>query len=157
MATQISKFIELTATQGGIDAFVESSASTNIIPADGMGLEIDKIVFAFRDNGQVQSIGSDCSFSISLTRDTKAAIPNLTDNDVFFLWGFANSFTTSGQALIPLVHEWTPPKGLLLVEPTIYMQLDGLSTSIAFTVDARIYYNEVKVSEVEILRLLNNV
>jgi len=47
-------------------------------------------------------------------------------------------------------------QGVFLVEPTIYGQLDSAATGLTLTAYWRIYYEQLALNEVDILRVLNN-
>jgi hypothetical protein len=156
MPAKILKYLEFTATQGGADAFVQASIDTNLVPADGYAFSIVQMDFSFSASSALQNISADSLTRYALTRDTKLAVSELSDPDVIYRGGYATSLTTSGQLLIPDSWSYTPQTGMIIVEPTVYFSLDSDATGLTMTLNGRIYYEEVKLTEVEILRLLNN-
>lgn len=150
---QITRFLKMTATQGGADTFVQASVATDIIPEEGLVYKITGIDVQI--NSGIQAISADCSFYWSFTRDTKTALAPLSDDDCLLLDGFCVSLTTSGQVYLPATYRYAN-LGLYLVEPIVYVQLSTTATGITNAINTRIYYEEVKMSEVEILRILNN-
>lgn len=150
----VDRFLQITLTQGGADAFVESSVATEIIPADGEGFLLTLVEVYFALSG-LEQISADSYLEWAVTRDTKAAMPLFSDTDVILVDGFANALTTSGEVIIKGRYDWVPPPGTILVEPLIYAQLDSGGTGQANTCYMRLHYQAVKLTEVEILRLLN--
>lgn len=156
MATTIARHLSFNSSPGAADVFGQTQFATGLIPADGFAFKILRVVYSFVQTTLFQGISADCDVYWSLTRDTKTAVANLYDQDCINYGGFSISLTTSGQVVIPHVHEWIPPDGVFIVEPYLYFQLDSTATVLSPEVNGRVYYEEVKLSEVEILRLLNN-
>lgn len=155
MANTIARYLNITTTQGSADAFVQGSVDTGIIPADGMCKKVTAIELLFTPNFLL-SISADAFVKWSFTRDTKTAIAEYSDPDCMYGDGIEFTFLTSGAGVNRHNQMWIPPVGLYLVEPTIYAQLDSNATGNVITANWRIHYEDVKLSEVEILRLLNN-
>ena len=154
MAVSIQRYLSMTCTQGGADTFVQASVNTEIVPADGYAFKVTGIDFAI--TSPLNGIAADCRLQWSLSRDTKTAICPYNDSDSILYDQFNVSFTTSGIIYIPGSSRYRNLDGIYLVEPTIYAQLASASTGLTNVADWRIYYEEVKLSEVEILRILNN-
>ena len=156
MATQIARFLSASAIQGSADSYKETAITTELIPANGFAFSIKKMEFCLADTGAtlIQNVAQ--RLLVALSRDTKAAMPELSDADVLYKKSIDFGAVTSGGLEIERSFEYAPAGGLFIVEPTIYLQFDTTATSIANTLYARIFYEEIKLSEVEILRLLNN-
>lgn len=154
MANAVAKYIAGTATQGGADAFVEVEIATDLIPADGYAFEIDHVDFEI--GSDISAIGADHRIAVALSRDAQLAMPVLSAVECYYKRMMNWSLTTSGCWFNDSTWTWTPPAGIFLVEPSTWFQLDSDSTAIALTVYVRIWYKEVKLTEVEILRLLSN-
>jgi len=140
--------------QGGADAFVQGSVDTGIIPEQGLGLQVLSMELVMPT--AMQGVSADFQIQWSLTRDTKTAPAAYSDPDTILYDGMNGSLTTSGQILIPQRHAYPLIDGIFLVEPTIYGQLDSDATGLTITAQWRIYYQEVSMSEIDILRVLNN-
>lgn len=149
----IARYLTIVVTQGSADAFVQGSVATGIVPEDGLGLQVVGMEVVL---GPCESVSADFDFQWSLSRDTKTAICTYVDSDSILYDGFSGSLTTSGQILIPLGHRYPFVDGIFIVEPTVYFQLDSAATGFAQSAAVRIYYQEVSLSEVDILRVLNN-
>jgi len=156
MALNIPIYKTVTVTEGGADAFAETPIVTEISAADGMIWKVLGLEIAF-DPAQLSGVSADGSIQWQLTRDTKNAISNYADPDVVMRGGLAWALTTSGMILMPVDQRWVPVGDCIFAEPTIYVALDSTATGAALVITARIYYELVKATELEILRMLQNV
>jgi len=154
MGTNVARFRNITLTQSGADAFKETTETTGIDPSSGQAWLLKRVEVLFAGAAGLQGISADCNIEWSLSRDTKAAMSTLADSDVIHQASIFNALTTSGEILIPGLYGYDFPDGVLVVEPTIYAQLDSASTGLTLTAYMRIYYETVKLSEVDILRML---
>jgi len=156
MTITVDRYLNFQLAQAALNGFIQADILTNILPKDGEALEIVQIELELTA-GIAGNIGADAYVNWSITRDTKTALASLNDDDCIYKDGFSADFTTSGMAVVQNRWVWTPPEGLVIVEPTIYAQLSSAGlVSMLLTMDGRIHYRTVKVSEVEILRILNN-
>lgn len=154
MATIIARYRNITLTQGGADAFVQAQEITGIDPTSGRAWMLRRAELVFPQDNTLQNVSADFSIHWSITRDSKTASPGLDDPDCLMLDGVYGSLTTSGQIVLPARHVYEFTEGVLVVEPEIYFQLDSAATGLTLTPDLRLYYDEVKLTEVEILRML---
>lgn len=156
MAQQLSRFRSVSISQSPADAFATTSEVTGIDPSSGKawlitGVQVQPVTLT-----AIYGIAADAEMSWSLTRDVKTSQPRLNDSDVIAFGGVIIPFTTSGQIVLPAVFDLYVPPGTIVVEPDIFFNVDTTGIGAVCTWDARIYYEEVKLSEVEILRLLTN-
>jgi hypothetical protein len=154
MALNIARWLDIRLVQGGADAFVQGSAATDIVPEDGLILQIESIDVLIVST--LASVAADLVLEWSVTRDTKTAVANLDDVDTILADKLSHSLTTSGAAWVSQLYRYTQLKGLYLVEPTVYAQLDTTGAGGAYTFDVRIFYTEVRASEIDILRVTTN-
>jgi len=154
MAITIARYLTSQCVQGSADAFIQDSITTGLVPADGFAFKITKMLV---DWSVGMSNVNASERQLSLTRDTKTTITRYDDPDCLFFFGEQSRLATSGWGVSPEGYSFDFPDGLYVVEPTIYLQVDSALTTFTYTVNARLYYEEVRLSEVEILRLLNNV
>lgn len=154
MATIISRYLQIALTQGGADTFVQGSVDTGILPENGLAYKVNEIEISFSSSFAGLSADAVCRWSV--TRDTKTGVAALSDPDVFLEDGFAVSLTTSGQILVPQKYRYPGLSGVYLVEPTVYAQLGSSGTGLTNVATMRLYYETIKVSEIDILRILNN-
>jgi hypothetical protein len=156
-AIEILKYLPFTCTQGGADAFVEATITTDLVPANGYAFEVDRIECAFTTACGMALIAAASEISFAMAKDTKLAVPELTDQDAYFkIQGSCApvaSATLVGDVMPSFI---VRPDKMVIVEPEIYAQLDSTNTTKTLVLNGRIFYREVKLTEVEILRLLNN-
>lgn len=150
----IARFRNLTLTQGGADAFVQATEYTGIDPSTGMGWMLERMEIEFPQAAGLQGISADCAVHLALTRESKTAMSDINDSDTLAVMGFFNALTTSGQLLIPQTMIYTFPPGVVVVEPYIFAHLDSAATGLTLTAYVRLFYSDVKLSEVEMLRML---
>lgn len=148
----VTRHFDLTLTQGSADAFVQGVINTEIVPENGIGLRMTRLEMLKPYMPAVAA--ADRQWSI--TRDTKTAVANLSDPDCMYADGDKMVLVTSG-AVHQKLREENELNSVFVVEPQIYIQLDSTATTLTNTFYFRLHYEEVKLSEVEILRLLNNV
>lgn len=153
-ALNIARWFNLTLTQSGADAFVQASVATDIVPEDGVILKVVGIDVQIANN--LAALAADTYIEWSLTRATKTATAQLSDDSCFMADAIAFSLTTSGVGVIRQTFRYENPVGLYLVEPTLYGQLDSVGGAGAFTALMRVFYEEARASETDILRILNN-
>lgn len=150
----IARHRNITCTQGSADAFIEAEEITGIDPSSARGWMLTRLEVMFSQAAGLQGLSADSAIQWALTRDTKAALASLDDSDVIVCGGIFNALTTSGEIVVPSLWLYEFPAGVIVVEPSIYMHLDSAATGLTLTAHARLYYEEVKLSEVEILRML---
>lgn len=154
MAIAISRHFDLTLTQGSNDAFVQGSIVTDLEPADGLAYVITRAEIV---RPVPIAMANSALIEWSVTRDTKSAIALMSDPDCMYHDGIALKMTTSGATMDRIRTEVVFEDGLFVVEPYLYVQLDSANTTATNTAYFRFWYEQQKLSEVEILRLLNNV
>lgn len=154
MAANILRYLEINLAQAGADTFKEGSVETEIIPENGLAYQVKAIEFCMYST--ISGFGGDSDIKWSLSRDTKASISLPYDPDTMLFDGRSSALTTSGQIVMPNRFYYDQLPGLYIVEPTIYAQLASTSTGLTNAGNFKIYYEEVKLSEIEILRILNN-
>lgn len=143
----------ITLTQGGADAFVQGSALTGIQARQAYRL--DGLAFGF-NNASLLAISSAQQWNImlTLTRRSKAALPELSDTDVIFRHSLASLFLTSGAATFPGDFYWKPELEVPIVEDTIYAQLDSDGVGAAMTMIVRLDVTLDTMSDIDKLNLI---
>ena len=125
---KIARYLSGRAVQGGADAFKELAITTNLDPANGYAYEIKKIEFCYENFAFVAANFQE--LDVVLSRDTKAAIPELSDTDVMYKFHKELGFATAvGFYDLSLAWEYVPTGGMYIVEPTIYLQIDSAATA----------------------------
>lgn len=153
MALKLLRWHDIAVTQGSADAFVQGSVATDIVPEDGVIQQVRQIVVAV--STALSGAQADLEIEWSFTRDTKTAISLYSDDDCLLYDGFTGALVTSGYATFSKSFRYNDVSGIYLVEPTLYMQLDSAGTTVSLSAQARVFYEEVRASEVDILRVLN--
>jgi hypothetical protein len=152
----VTKYLYSTVIQGGADAFICTALATDLNPSDGYAFKIVAVEGNFSTAIAMQGMSADCKVMWALSRDIKVAMADLNDTDLIFRDGFYQGLTTSGAFIREDGFKWVPNHDVYIVEPNIYLVLDSDATGIQISMAWRIYYEEVKLTEVEILRLINN-
>ena len=107
----------------------------------------------FETNTRIPGVDA-ANLALALTRGSKTAMPNVNDRDVLFKVFRVNSFTTSGATHQDLVFHFTPQTELLIVEDTIYAQIDSGSISAMVTAYISIEVHAKTITEAQRLSIL---
>lgn len=141
-----------TVTQGGADTFAAASIDTNLTADGKAGWEI--VAFsAFYTNAEV---GAAADAELNVILATQATITTFDqDEEIYRLnWGIANTGGVAVAYPIGMVKREFLIAPRLTVQPLLYVQaastLTGLTNAIAY----EIHYNIVKLTDLEVLRLL---
>lgn len=145
-------YLTFSATQGGADAFVQTSTSTGLDQNTGLAFLIREIIVEVPRTGSVAAGNIETAFS----RRTKAAMPNITDRDVILKRKLGMEITTSGAIVSENIARYTFAEDdeLLIVEPDIFFCVDSNATGLTQTILARIGYTVQKINQVDRLSLL---
>jgi len=141
--------------QGSADAFIQAQINTGINPGDGRGWELLTLEVMINPSCTPQILSADCDLGYSLCRASQTAVVPLNDNDCLAADGVAISLTTNGQVVIPLRYEYDFVPGTVVVDPTLFFQFDSTATGVTFVGEARLYFRQVKITELEALRMLS--
>lgn len=150
----LARYRNIQAVQSGADAFVQATEVTGIDPSRGVGWLLKRLELNFPLASGLAGLSADSTIEWSMTRDSKAAAASLDDSDCVMADGLINALTTSGEIIVPKMFMYHFPDGVVVVEPEIYVQLDSNGTGLTLTGNFRLYYEEVKLSEVDMLRML---
>lgn len=141
-----------SVVQGGADTFAYGTIDTGITVDSKAGIEIYAIE-AFWDNGEAVA-AADWEINVVLATTSGATIFNSADEITRVSWGLQN---TAGVAVaVP----YEPVKSNLMfeprvtVQPLIYVHNSSTLTGQANTIRYKVYYNTVKLSDLELMRLL---
>lgn len=154
MKEAVAQYRNIVLTQGSADAFVQAQEYTGIDAGSGYGWMLKRIEVMFPLAQVLEGIAADFSIALSLTLSTQTAVKSLDDSNTLYADGIAVPLTTSGVTEVDRKWEWIAPSGVIVVAPSVFAQLDSTGTSLSLTAHMRVYYEEVKLSEVEILRML---
>jgi len=140
------------STQGGADTFVATSIDTNLTADGKSGWEI-VAVSAYYTNGET---GAAADSDVNLIVATQATVTTFEqDEEIYRInWAVANTAGVAVAYPLELVKREVLIQPRLTVQPLIYVQvsstLSGLTNAIAWEV----HYNIVKLTDIEVLRLL---
>lgn len=155
MAYDVDLFEIISLTQPVADAFVEGSAVTTIVPENAQAWEVTMVELEF-DPAQLKLLSADADISMAISRDSAGGVGTIGNPRIVNTFSLFNSLTTSGQIFGSGRYRWEMPPGTLFVENEIFVQLDSTGTGQALTCQVRLHYKWVKVTEIEILRFLQN-
>ena len=144
--------IQFSQTQGGNDLTTSFAQATGLTADGKVGWQINAIE-CYWLNGE-SAAAADWEVAGILATESNAVNFNVPDEIVRLAWGLQN---TGGVAVaVP----YDPVKRLVMIEPRITVQpnLYGVvfssGTSQANQIQFSIYYDVVKLSDLEVLRLL---
>lgn len=149
------QYRNMVLTQGSADAFVQQQEYTGIDPSIGNCWLLRQVELNFPNATALQNVSADFSISWSLTRESVTAISDLSNADCLFAGGIAGALTTSGQITLPRTTVWTPPEGLVVVQPIVFAQLDSDATGLSLSAVMRLYFEQVHLNELQILQMLS--
>lgn len=143
----------ISMTQGGADAFVQGSVLTGL---SGRQAYNAKAVALSIPSASLVAVNAATLWSwyVTLTRRSKTAQPEISDNDVIFRWSLASQFTTSGAFTWAGDYYQVFPLDQPIVEETIYAQLDSDGVGTAFSAIVRIDVELDTISDIDRLNLI---
>lgn len=153
MALKLLSYLYGTMTQGGADAFVQASIATPLANASGFAATVREIVIEWPRI----SVAASVNMELALTRKTLAAMPNITEKSLIQKWKYAVDMATSGAIFNPtgvLINQYADDVAPLIVESTIYCQLDSNATTLTGTAYIRIGYTLDKIADVDRLNII---
>lgn len=157
MATRKDPALRLTwtATQGSADAFIEVAIPTGLQSVGAGASTAIRIIELGIETAAMPEV--DCNWEVAITRQSMAAIPNVSERSLLNKFKWQIALTTSGMIYVPdLVKRWQPAEAanVILVESSIYCQLDSAGTGASNGVTGYLLGEYIKVSESERLQLV---
>lgn len=148
-----------TILMGGADAFVEASVITALEGNQQTAYRIREITWEIIAPAATtvfpSSANANQNFEFAVSRRTKAAMPDISDTDVFHKWTLAsNIMTAAGSNFGVGGGSWTPQLEVLIVEDPIYVQLDSTATGYTYQLAFAIEYESQRISQLDRLTLL---
>lgn len=141
-----------SVTQGGADAFAQAQFSTGLLGLTDRGALIREILFEVpRVN-----VAAALNVELALTRYSKAAMPNITDNDLLMKRKMGSDLVTSGVNSFDLVarYTFTEDDNLIVIEDPIFFQIDSNATTLTQSAFVRVAYELVRVPTDDRIALL---
>lgn len=145
-----AKFLSMSVTQGSADAFATASISTGIASVN-LGLRVRAIEIYWPSPVEV-----DAEYDVEICRRLPTALLGMGDRRSLFFRTRHVKLTTSGIFVWNNVEYQPYPKDLelLVVEDPIYLSVDSTGTSASNQVTGRLYYEEVRLTDVQKLSAL---
>lgn len=148
-----------SVTQGAADAFAQATMATALQGFTNRAYRINQAEFELiTPINAFPNIAAAAlqDLEIGFGRRTKAAMPDIDDEDLIYKWAWrAGAPTSAGlQYPFPAINVWQPTADVLIVEDPIYWWVDSTATALTWSVKCRIDYELVEISEVDRLTLL---
>lgn len=143
------KYLQALATQGSADAFVEVEFQTGLSNVTRSAFRIRTLEWQL---GQALPSSADCMIQTMLRRNSTAALSVSNPNAVIAYFQRASDLTTSGvgiQELGPNVIIYPRDLDLLIVEESLFLQVDSAATGLANVAWVRIGYEVRTITENE--------
>jgi len=159
MATKSVQFLSFTATQGAANGFIQATVATGVTPQVGYGLILLGWEWQLAPTSSVSAAATMFNLNVVMTKDTQTAILGETNTNVLSASGllvFGPAAANVGLGLIqqPVAIDLQKYGQILAVTPNLYVSVDSTGLTSALTVEGRIFYESIKLSELEILRIL---
>lgn len=140
------------STQGGADTFVATAIDTNLTADGKSGWELVALS-GYYTNGETAA-AADSDVSLILT--TQATVTTFDqDEEIYRLnWAVANTGGVAVAYPLPLVKRELLIQPRITVQPILYVQVSSTSSGIANVIAWEFHYNIVKLTDLEVLRLL---
>jgi len=146
------KYLQAVATQGSADAFVEAEFQTGLSNVTRQAYRVRSIEWLLNQS----LIGADCYIQAVLRRNSASAIGFTNPNAILGLFNRAVELTTSGmitQDLWPNITLYPRDMDLLIVEESLYLDLDSNGTSLSNIIICRIGVELRNITENERLAI----
>lgn len=153
-----------TLTMGGADAFISSTINTNI---DTTGTIFAWLLRRFElgwasataNHPLLGGVDATCRWGITrdLTISSDASTGALPSSaSLVFRDGFVSNTvgTATSNQVVPDTHIYVFPEGTLIADPQLLVFLDATSTGVTAIAYWRLYYEMVKISEGDYIRLI---
>jgi hypothetical protein len=151
----LSRRFNMSVIMSAANTFTQATVPTGLSTNDTLAMMVKHVdwewIFAGAD---MPGLAADGYVIGQLTDASKTSIARIIDDDVIWRNTVMFPFTTSGA------YSWSPsgqqecPDGCMIVSPNIYIAALTSGLASAATLDLRIEYELVKLSEVDYLRML---
>lgn len=145
--------LRTSALQGAANGFIQSSMLTGLSPSGNDALLVKEIVIEF-PSALAAAAAAIVEFDGTLTRASKAAVPNLLDDDLVYKYKYAAPVNATSTFIEPGVIRYNPPLDLVIIEDTVYFQFDTNNLAVLGTAYINIICQPATVTESEKVGLL---
>jgi hypothetical protein len=142
----------LLVTQGGADTFTAGAIDTGLTADGKAGWQINAIRAFWVDGAAVAA--ADHSISAKLSTIATTTTFGSADEIDRVAWGLQNTAGVAVAVPYEPVKEHFLTESRVTVQPNIYVQVESAGTGQANDVILEIFYDVVKLSDIEVLRLL---
>lgn len=149
------QFASVEVTQGAADALITGTVNTGISTAATYGWMIEKMEYDIATMTAIP-LATDQDIRIQVARGSQTAFLDFDDDDVICQWQtFIPTIAGSvGNPVLQMPYIWIPPTNYVVANPTITLLMDSTGTGLALVGRLRIFYFPVKMSELDLLRIL---
>lgn len=140
-------------TQTGADTFTQLAVDTNLT-ADGKSAWLITKLTAFWENGYTAAAADQKLSAIVSTKKTTVTTPDEATELARVAWGVANTAGVAVAYPVEMQRVVVPPIDRITAQPLIYLSVDSTTTGIANVIYFTVEYEIVKLSDIEVLRLL---
>jgi len=140
------------STQGGADTFVATSIDTNLTANGKSGWEIMGLR-AYYSNAEV---GAAADTEVNCICAVQATVTTFDqDEEICRLnWAVANTAGVAVAYPIEMIKQQTLFVPRITVQPLVYVQVASTASGIANVIYWELFYDIVKLTDIEVLRLL---
>jgi hypothetical protein len=145
--------IRVVVTQGGADTLTQVAIPTGLT-ADGKLGWLIKRLNTFWSNGYT-SVAADQKISAILsTQVTSATVPTDPEELARNVWAVSNTAGVAVAYPLELQKQTNAAADRVTVQPTLYATVESAGTGLANLVYFEFEYEDVKLTDIEVLRLL---
>jgi len=144
--------ISLLVTQGGADTFAAGAIDTGLTADGKAGWQINAIRAFWVDGAAVAA--ADHSLSAKVATLATTTTFGTADEIDRVSWGLQNTAGVAVAVAYEPVKEHYLVESRVTVQPNIYIQVESAGTGQANDVIVEVFYDVVKLSDLEVLRLL---
>lgn len=149
----MSGIIRGKVTQGGADTFTQLAIDTNLT-ADGKSAWLIKKITAFWENGYTAAATDQTLSAIVSTKKTTVSTPDEASELGRVAWAVANTAGIAVAYEMEMQRSIEPPFDRVTAQPIIYLSVSSTTTGLTNVVYFTVEYDIVKLSDMEVLRLL---
>jgi len=145
--------LRLSVTQGGADTFTQVAIDTDLT-ADGKSAWQFTRMKAFWSNGYVAAATDQILSAILSTQATTVTVPTDPEEIARVTWAVANTAGVAVAYPVELIKVVDVSIDRITVQPTLYASVSSTTTGLTNVVYFEFEYEVVKLSDIEVLRLL---
>lgn len=151
-----TQYVSFSGVQSAANAFLQLAVNTNVAPNTEFILDVKEIVINL---DSVSGSNSNApSLFYSVTRATKAAIPNMTDPDLIargsLLGVGGGAFTAISNGIVETPFNVPFTGKQIIATPQVFIQFQSAGFAAAMNISGRVYYDQLNMSKDRILEIL---